>query len=314
MTSEETEPVEIPKDAQQWVERFLEHLKHERRLSAYTLRNYRHAVSEFILWLKRSGGWKDGFQHISDLEVRRYLIESQQALSRRTVHNHFSALRTFFKFLLKHEAIRSNPFSGISLPKLPKSLPKYLTEKQMLALINGPMRLLENEAIEPFQAWRDRLVLELLYGGGLRVSELVALNFGDIDEKRGVARVLGKGNKERLCPLGKVAMECLRHFKATFSKNTAYDSPVVINERQCRLPVRQVQLLMKRYLGLADLPMDMTPHKIRHSYATHLLNHGADLRLVQELLGHASLSTTQIYTHVGIKRLQDAHRQAHPRA
>lgn len=268
----------------------------------------------FLQWLSETQNWNGDFNDVARAQVRAYLMASQQTLARRTIHNHFSALRALFKFLLQRGRVEANPFSGLSLPKLAKPLPKYMTEKQMRSLLSGPMRLLEQQTIAPFKACRDQLMLECLYGGGLRVSELVGLNYGNIDAVQGIARVLGKGNKERLCPLGKVAMHCFHHFKADFSVATSYADPVLVNEKHKRLSVRQVQLLLKAYLALADLPMDMTPHKIRHSFATHLLNRGADLRLVQALLGHVSLSTTQIYTHVGIKRLQEAHRQAHPRA
>jgi integrase/recombinase XerC len=156
--------------------------------------------------------------------------------------------------------------------------------------------------------------MELLYGGGLRVSELVALDYGQIDFSSGVARVLGKGKKERLCPLGRVAMAVLGKWRTDFARDSGPASPVLVNAKHERLPVRQVQLLLKRYLALADLPLELTPHKLRHSYATHLLNAGADLRLVQELLGHVSLNTTQVYTHVSVARLRDIYAKAHPRA
>lgn len=306
--------IEDGSGAEQALNRFCDYIAQERRLSDYTLRNYRHAITAFIQWLRSTQDWDGNFSHVECMQVRTYLIASQHTLARRTIHNHFSALRAFYKFLLQRNMVEVNPFSGLSLPKLPKPLPKYMTEKQMFKLLNGPMLLLEHQAISPFKAWRDQLMLELLYGGGLRVSELVGLNYGHIDPVQGIARVMGKGNKERLCPLGNVAMACFNQFQQQFANATGYDDPVLVNEKHKRLPVRQVQLVLKEYLAFADLPLDMTPHKIRHSFATHLLDRGADLRLVQELLGHASLSTTQIYTHVGIKRLQEAHRQAHPRA
>ena len=246
--------------------------------------------------------------------LKRFLIERQGTHSRRTIHNHFSALKTYSRYLQTRKAIQKNPFTGIALPKLDKPLPKFLTEKQMSELLSGPMRLLDNESLKLWLAWRDRLVLELLYGAGLRVSELAGLNYGDIDFRRGVARIRGKGNKERLCPLGKIAMLVLNKFRQEFSEHCAYEDPVVLGNRKQRIRVRQVQLMIKKYLALADLPLDLTPHKIRHSFATHLLNHGADLRLVQDLLGHASLSTTQVYTHVTLGRLKEAHSKAHPRA
>jgi integrase/recombinase XerC len=201
----------------------------------------------------------------------------------------------------------------VPLPKLEKALPRFLTETQMLALLRGPQRLLENESIDGFTAWRDRLVLELLYGGGLRVSELTGLDYGAVDFGTGSARVLGKGRKERICPVGGTAMKVLEKFRREFARRSDRTDPVVITAAQKRMPVRAVQLLVKRYLALADLPMDLSPHKLRHSYATHLLNAGADLRAVQELLGHASLATTQIYTHTSIARLKDIHTKAHPR-
>jgi integrase/recombinase XerC len=293
---------------------FLSHLEKERRLSTYTVRNYKQAIRDFSIWMKANTRWDGEWENLSSTQLKRFLIERQGSHSRRTIHNHFSALKTYSKFLKRRKLIKKNPFTGIVLPKLDKPLPKFLTEKQMSLLLEGPRKLLENESIEPFFAWRDRLVLELLYGAGLRVSELAGLNYGAIDFQGGVARVMGKGNKERLCPLGKIAMIVLQKFKQEFTTNTGYSEPVVLGNKKLRIRVRQVQLLIKKYLALADLPMDLTPHKIRHSFATHLLDHGADLRLVQDLLGHSSLSTTQIYTHVSVGRLKAAHSKAHPRA
>ncbi|MCB1121364.1 MAG: tyrosine recombinase XerC [Verrucomicrobiae bacterium] len=293
---------------------FLSHLEKERRASKYTLRNYRQAIRDFSLWMKDNTRWDGEWENLSQTMLKRFLIDHQETHSRRTLHNHFSALKSFSRYLQIRKHIKRNPFTGIVLPKLNKPLPKFLTEKQMSLLLSGPMKLLENESLEPWLAWRDRLVLELLYGAGLRVSELAGLNYGAIDFRRGVARIRGKGNKERLCPLGKIAMLVLQKFKQEFASSCGFEDPVVLGNRKQRIQVRQVQLLVKKYLALADLPLDLTPHKIRHSFATHLLNHGADLRLVQDLLGHASLSTTQVYTHVTLDRLKDAHRKAHPRA
>jgi integrase/recombinase XerC len=202
----------------------------------------------------------------------------------------------------------------VPLPRLDRPLPKFLTERQMFELLAAPLRLLENGGVDAFTAWRDRLMMELLYGGGLRVSELVGLNYGQIDLETGVARVLGKGRKERLCPLGRVATAVLGKWRGGFARDTSPEAPVIVDARHRRLPVRQVQLRLKRYLALAGLPRDITPHKLRHSYATHLLNAGADLRLVQELLGHVNLATTQIYTHVSVAHLKKIYEQAHPRA
>ena len=296
------------------LDRFLLHLEKERRLSAYTVRNYGQAIRDFSIWMKANTRWDGEWEDLSATQLKRFLIERQGSHSRRTIHNHFSALKTFSKYLQTLKLIKKNPFTGIVLPKLDKPLPKFLTEKQMSQLLSGPMKLLDNETLDPWLVWRDRLVLELLYGAGLRVSELAGLNYGAIDFQRGVARVLGKGNKERLCPLGKIAMLVLEKFRQEYAPATGHEDPVILGNKKNRIRVRQVQLMVKKYLALADLPLDLTPHKIRHSFATHLLNHGADLRLVQDLLGHASLSTTQIYTHVTLGRLKDAHSKAHPRA
>jgi len=297
-----------------WWAPFAEFLEKERRYSVFTLRNYRQAFDDFYRWLNEAGLWERGFDKLGTRELRDFVIEAQSRFDRRTLHNHVSGLRAFFKFWLRRGGVKRNPFIGVPLPKLEKRLPQFLTETQMKLLLNGPQRLLENQTLDAYTAWRDRLVMELLYGGGLRVSELVALDYGQIDFTSGVARVMGKGKKERLCPLGRVAMAVLEKWRREFAVNTGHEAPVLVNAKHERLPVRQVQLLLKRYLALADLPLELTPHKLRHSYATHLLNAGADLRLVQELLGHVSLSTTQVYTHVSVARLRDVYAKAHPRA
>lgn len=297
-----------------WLDPFLDHLEKERRYSQYTVRNYRQAFEDFYAWLCDSQLARKSFDDLTTRDLRDFVIEAQRRFDRRTLHNHVSGLRAFYKYWLRREKVSRNPWIGIPLPKLEKRLPKFLTEEQMHRLLQGPLRLLENQTIEAFIAWRDRLVMELLYGAGLRVSELVGLNYGQVDLQGGIARVVGKGRKERLCPLGKVATAVLVKFKNEFAQRSGQADPVVITARHERMPVRQVQLMLKRYLSLADLPLDLTPHKIRHSYATHLLNAGADLRLVQELLGHASLNTTQIYTHVSVARLKEIYQKAHPRA
>jgi len=297
-----------------WLEPFCDWLAKERRYSVRTVRNYRHAVRDFRAWL-RHGGWGDReMDALGRREMRDFVIEGQRRFDRRTLHLHVSGLRSFFRYWTTRGTLQRNPFTGVPLPKLEKRLPQFLTEDQMRRLLLGPLRLLENEALDPFTAWRDRLMMELLYGGGLRVSELVGLNFGDIERATGSARVMGKGGKERLCPLGRVGAAVLEKWRTEFAPQSGHDDPVLVDRHHARLGVREVQRRLKRYLALAELPLDLTPHKLRHSYATHLLNAGADLRLVQELLGHANLATTQIYTHVSIGRLKEVHAKFHPRA
>lgn len=304
-------PAELPPAlVAEWWTPFEDFLAKERRYSAYTVRNYRQAFDDFALW---RGGEPD-FAALNARDMRDFVIEAQRRFDRRTLHNHASGLRTFFKFWMRHGRLKNNPLAGVPLPKLEKRLPKFLTEAQMKLLLTGPQRLLENETIDAATAWRDRLAMELLYGGGLRVSELVALTYGAVDFESGVARVTGKGRKERLCPLGAVALAVAKKFRDEFAKRTAPASSMLVNADGSRMTVRAVQLMLKRYLALAGLPLDLTPHKLRHSYATHLLNAGADLRLVQELLGHAQLATTQVYTHVSVARLKEIYAKAHPRA
>lgn len=300
--------------AAEWLQPFLDYLAKERRYSVYTARNYRQAVEDYTGWLKQSGRAPDAFAALTARDVRDFVIEAQRRFGRRTLHNHVSGLRTFYRYWMREGKLTRNPFVGVPLPKLEKALPKFLTEDQMLKLLAGPEKLLANESVSAFTALRDRLVLEVLYGGGLRVSEAVSLNYGGVDFGTGSARVLGKGRKERICPLGDAAMAVLKKFRDTQAKDTAREAPVLVTERHGRMTPAEVQKLVKRYLALADLPMDITPHKLRHSYATHLLNAGADLRSVQELLGHASLTTTQIYTHTSVARLKEIHAKAHPRA
>ncbi len=295
---------------------FLDYLGGERRYSDYTLRNYRQAILRFDGWVGKNCPNVTVMDSLSLREVRDYLIQSQRELEKTTIRNHLSALQSFVRYLRKQGKMKRNPFSGLTLPKLEKRLPVFLTEEQIRTLLDAPMRYLKEnpKLITEKEAWGDRLVFELMYGAGLRVSEAVSLRYADIDLANATARVLGKGKKERVCPLGKVAMRCLDYYRRTFVPDANPGDYILGAANGSPGSTRQIQLKMKRYLGYAGLPMDLTPHKIRHSYATHLLNNGADLRIVQELLGHRSLSTTQIYTHVGVARLKEAHRQSHPRA
>ena len=305
-----------PEILAEWWAPFEDFLAKERRFSRYTVRNYRQAFEDFYRWLAAPGVdlWSRGFDALDARQMRDFVIEAQRRFDRRTLHNHASGLRTFFKFWMQRGKLRRNPLLNVPLPKLEKRLPQFLTEEQMKLLLGGPQRLLAAGELDAHTAWRDRLAMELLYGGGLRVSELVGLDYGAVDLDSGVARVLGKGRKERLCPLGAVALTVLRKFRSEFARQRNPASPVLINANGRRTDVREVQRMLKRYLALAGLPMDLTPHKLRHSYATHLLNAGADLRLVQELLGHSQLATTQLYTHVSMARLQEIYAKAHPRA
>ena len=291
---------------------YLEHLQYQRRLSKNTVRNYRKAVLIFVEYLVSEGEWKGIFEFYHKRIIRSFLIEQQRRVSRRTIHNYVSGLRNFYTYLRRKEITDLNPFANLILPKLERKLPEFLTEQQMMDLLEAPAKMFKEEQISQFDAYRDNLIMELLYGGGLRISELCDLKHGAINLSSGVARILGKGQKERICPLGEVAIASLKLFVNTFGLDQSLEAPVVINKKGQPMQSRQVQMMLKKYLKFAALPLTITPHKLRHSFATHMLNSGAELRAVQEMLGHTSLSTTQLYTHLSIQRLKDVYSQAHP--
>ena len=291
---------------------YLEHLEFQRRLSKNTVRNYRKAVILFVEYLRSEGEWKSTFEPFSKTMIRSFLIEQQRRVSRRTIHNYVSGLRNFYTYLRRQGVCDLNPFANIILPKLERKLPEFLTEQQMVDLLEAPAKMFKEERISQFEAYRDNCIMELLYGGGLRISELCDLKHGAIDMNSGVTRVIGKGQKERICPLGEVAIASLKAFVEIFGFDQSLEAPVVVNKKGQPMQARQVQLMLKKYLKYAGLPLTITPHKLRHSFATHMLNSGAELRAVQEMLGHTSLSTTQLYTHLSIQRLKDVYSQAHP--
>lgn len=307
---------ELPTAERALIDRFLRHLESERRYSVYTIRNYRQALEGILAYICSSGSaTRDLFQLVGPMTLRSYIIEAQRAgASKRTLHLRVSALRSFFRYLRKHGEVEHNPVAGISVPKYRKPLPKFLTETEMTRFLESPAALLQAGGTDPFTAHRDTLIFELFYGAGLRISEAVQANWGDYEAGTKCLKVLGKGNKERICPIGEHAANLLNEFRKSHAVVKGRGDPILHDLAGHRLTPFWIQKRMKVYLRQADLPDDLTPHKIRHSFATHLLNAGADMRVVQELLGHASLSTTQIYTHVGLNRLKEAHQKAHPRA
>lgn len=293
---------------------FISHIRSERRLSTNTVRNYEQSIRRFFHWLGQESDSISIQLNPGKMRARSYLVDSQADLSRTTLRCHISGLRNFYKFCIVRSWSNENPFHLLSAPKPPKKLPKFLTEKEIISLLEQPLLACEKNDGVDFISMRDQVILEILYGGGLRVSEAVGINYGDLDWGRASTRVLGKGKKERICPLGHRALSVILRFKEQFNRPSRHDDPLITSKTGNRLTVRSVQLILKKYLRLANLPLDLTPHKLRHSYATHLLDHGADLRAVQEMLGHASLSTTQVYTHVSVARLKQTHGLAHPRA
>ncbi len=292
---------------------FLNFMEVERNASARTLRNYSHALNAYREWRGDAfSSWKDATAD----DFRNYLFElMKQELARSTIRLRFAALRSFYKYLVHRCGLGVSPLADVHLPKLERKLPVILNLSQVEQLLEIPLKLEPDPRAMPWQAARDVAILELFYSSGLRVSELVALNVEDTDFISETLRVIGKGNKERMVPIGSHAMKALQKYR---SEARVHTGPLFINKNKDpnkkRLSARSVQMLLKKYLAATDIGFDVTPHKLRHSFATHMLDHGADLRSVQTLLGHASLSTTQIYTHVTKERMREAYDNAHPRA
>jgi len=299
------------------VDEFILHLVNERGASPYTVRNYSQALNEFVSWHERERQGAPAWEKLQRDDFRYFLRAlGRQNLSRAAIALRFSALRSFYKFLVRRGVVEISPVRGIALPKAEKRLPKFLTVEQMAALLQAPKQESEKNGLDPVLAARDEAILETIYSCGLRISELSALRVCDIDFREQLVRVRGKGKKERQIPIGEPALTAIQCYWENLLQPPAGEQPVFLARRESLEPVspRVLQLRLKRYLAVAGLDPRLTPHKLRHSYATHLLDAGADLRSVQELLGHAHLITTQVYTHVSTDRLKKAYDKAHPRA
>jgi integrase/recombinase XerC len=287
-------------------EDFFRYLHVERNASARTIKAYRQALEAFraqtdLPWKKCT---TDTF--------RDYLFELMKRKQARSyVRLQFSALRTFYSFLTARKKLSIDPLGELQLPKLEKKLPLVLTRQQIDELLAAPLKVEKNRAAPEWMPLRDVAIMELFYSSGVRLSELAALNVADADLYTESVRVFGKGRKERVCPVGLPALECISKYRAAARVHTG---PLFVNKSRKRMSPRSIWLTLKRYLRHTSIPISISPHKLRHSFATHMLDGGADLRSVQALLGHASLSTTQIYTHVTVERLKKAYTDAHPRA
>ena len=287
-------------------EEFLRYLGVERNASSRTLKAYRQALTAFRAENKTP--WKK----CTVDDFRDYLFAiMKRGQARSYVRLQFSALRTLYQFLAARKGLRRNPVREVQLPKIEKKLPLVLTRPQIEELLAAPTRVAKNRAAPVWMPLRDVAIMELFYSSGLRLSELAALDVADVDLFTESIRVLGKGRKERVCPVGLPALEAISRYRAT---GNVHSGPLFINKARRRITTRSIWLILKRYLRHTSIPISISPHKLRHSFATHLLDRGADLRSVQALLGHASLSTTQIYTHVTVERLKKAYADAHPRA
>ncbi|MFA5517340.1 MAG: tyrosine recombinase XerC [Desulfuromonadales bacterium] len=293
---------------QELIVRFDRHLNVERNVSEHTRRAYLQDLAQFHSFLTEELKWSgdDLPQRVDKLVLRRYLALLHKRHKKSSIGRKLSALRSFFHFLVREGVVAVNPGELVATPRQEKYLPKVLS-------VDEAYNLIERQNGAPLLALRDRAILETLYSCGLRVSELTGLNVGSIDFAQALVRVLGKGRKERIVPIGRKAREALGRY-LTERGAPADDEPLFLNQRGGRLTARSVERQLKPQLLHAGILKDATPHSLRHSFATHLLNSGADLRAIQELLGHASLSTTQKYTQVSIDQMMKIYDQAHPRS
>jgi tyrosine recombinase XerC len=289
---------------ERYIDKFLNYLKVEKNSSVHTLINYSVDLKELSIFIE-SKELKD----IDVLDVRKFLVSlRQKGFKKVTIARKMACLRSFFKFLCREGHIKLNPMVGLVGPKLDKKLPIFLSEDDMTKLLDAP-------DISDIAGLRDKAILETLYSTGVRVSELVGLNVEHIDFISGVIRVFGKGKKERLAPVGDKALRVIKNYLQKRSKDANLSNRILfLNKDGRRLTDRSVRNIVDKYIKVASVRSDISPHSLRHSFATHLLNRGADLRSVQELLGHANLATTTIYTHLSTEKLKSVYDLTHPRA
>ena len=294
------------------VARFLQYLRVERNASTLTTKSYREDLTALAEYLTESRGDCPPPGEITTLDLRGYAAAMHAAdYAKATIARRLASMRSFFRFGQREGWTKSNPAKPLRNPRKGRSLPHFLSSADL-------KRLLESPPGDKPLGLRDRAILETLYSAGLRVSELVGLNDGDLDFEGGIVRVRGKGKRERLAPVGSFAARALRRWlrvrPLSRREPTGADAPVFVNKFGRRLTTRSVGRMLEKYLAITGLDRRTTPHTLRHSFATHLLDRGADIRSVQELLGHKSLVTTQIYTHVSTAALRSAYEKAHPRA
>ncbi len=290
-----------------WIQDFSKYLSDERNLSPHTRSAYLRDLAEFQIFMEQNGGaGRADLARIDSFLLRRYLADLHKRNQRTSIARKLSALRTFFRYLVREGHLSGNPAEGLSTPKLNRYLPKTLSVDEAAALM-------ERGYGTKLSDLRDRAIVELFYASGLRVSELTSLDVGSLDLRERLVRVIGKGRKERILPIGRKSHEALVAYLEARGM-PADDEPLFLNARGGRLTPRSVQRNLKTRLLKAGIIKDISPHALRHSFATHLLDGGADLRAIQELLGHASLSTTQKYTQVSVDQLLSVYDKAHPRS
>lgn len=302
----------LPIAMHQDVDRFERYLKFERAYSEHTLRNYAIDLRQLLLWLEEQGGRRtfQGWEAVEYTHLRAFLASRYGELQPASLSRKLSTFRSFFKFLVREGRLKTSPAALVERVKLPQKQPEFLTVDDVTLLLTLP----DDGSV---LGLRDLAMLELFYSSGLRVSELVGLNLQDLNRSERMVRVLGKGKKERRVPVGRPALEVMERYlqvRGSGFGDAPHPTAVFLNYRGGRITTRSVDRLVKKYTLLGGLLRRIGPHALRHSFATHLLAQGADLRAIQEMLGHASLSTTQRYTHVAVETLIDIYDKAHPHA
>jgi integrase/recombinase XerC len=299
-----------------FLQQYANHLRTERNVSPHTLRNYLSDLAQFQIFLRER---ELGLDSAGNVDVRKVDIHVVRAFLAALTHDRkkssigrkLAALKGFFRYLIANKQIEKDPLLLIHSPKQEKPLPTFLS-------VDDAFQLLGGIKVKTGLDVRDRAVLEVFYSTGVRVSELVGLSWADIDFQLGIIRVVGKGSKERIVPIGDIALAALRDYaqeqRKKWNLSCKGETPVFLNNRGERITARSVARIVEKHLKQAGIQIQMGPHGLRHSFATHLLNSGADLRVIQELLGHASLSTTQRYTHLNLDQLTAVYDKAHPRA
>ena len=295
-------------DLDEKVTQFLEYLKHEKHSSPHTLDGYGRDLAQLVSYLDKHGIELKG---VNNIILRGFMAELyEKGIKKSTAARKLASIRSFFQFCLKRKWLEDNPAKVITTPKQDKSVPSFLSEEQMAHFLELPRS-------EKVLDLRDRAILEFLYATGLRVSELVSIDFEDINFPELLVRVKGKGKKERIVPFGKSAEKRLKAYlfkRGEINKGKISPDAVFLNFKGERLSSRSVERIIDKYIRISALKRKISPHSLRHSFASHLLSRGADLRVIQELLGHESLATTQKYTHLDLKHLIDIYRKSHPRS
>jgi site-specific recombinase XerD len=305
------------------VQKFIQWMRSVRQSSEQTCINYQRDIGQFAAYFFEEGARAPyDWTRPTRSDAKRFVLEYAKTGAKPTsTARKLASMRSFYRFLMMESGFPSSPFSGLRPPYRAKVLPVLLTEDEVLRLLNAPLHALLNEKPEdPLKRYgylRDAAIFETLYSTGMRLSELTALVQRQVDLEHGECVVVGKGNKERKCILGRPAQEAIQNMQALatylWPNTMAPEKPIFLNYTGHGLTPRSVERFMKHWLAVAGLPPHLSPHKLRHSFATHMLTHGADLRAVQALLGHASPATTQIYTHLTVERLIDSYHKAHPR-